>query len=229
MIVDSSALLAILYREPDAPRYEQLIATTPNCPMSLEASIVVEGRGGAEASVELDAFLESTGIVLAPVTLDQFSAARRAWRLFGKGNHPAALNFGDCFAYALAAVSGEPLLFKGNDFPAPTSRRHCRRKANPASDFRLAVPGKPLLRGFLRDSTAQFTDWTNLTDASLESLEPHLKNLFTSRSARVRQPPPRPRRKGPATEQRLRPECTNGVSDYCCDTVFQCRPHTNAT
>ena len=120
MIVDSSALLAILYREPDAPDYEQLIATTPNCRMSvanaLEASIVVESRGGAEAGAELDAFLESTGIELAPVTVEQLSEARRAWRRFGKGNHPAALNFGDCFAYALATVMGEPLLFKGDDF-----------------------------------------------------------------------------------------------------------------
>ena len=120
MIVDSSALLAILYRERDAPRYEQLIATTPNCRMSvanaLETSIVVEGRGGAEAGAELDAFLESIGIELASVTVEQLSAARRAWRRFGKGNHPAALNFGDCFAYALAKATGEPLLFKGDDF-----------------------------------------------------------------------------------------------------------------
>ena len=69
-----------------------------------------------EAGAELDAFLESTGIELAPVTVEQLSAARRAWRRFGKANHPAALNFGDCFAYALAAATGEPLLFKGDDF-----------------------------------------------------------------------------------------------------------------
>ena len=120
MIVDTSALLAILYREADAERYEHLIAATPNCRMSvanaLEASIVLEGRGGTEAGLELNAFLESAGIELAPVTLQQLAAARRAWRRFGKGNHPAALNFGDCFAYALAAATGEPLLYKGDDF-----------------------------------------------------------------------------------------------------------------
>ena len=120
MIVDTSALLAILYREPDAPRYEHLIATNPNCRMSvanaLEASIVLEARGGAEAGSELDAFLESTDIKLVPLTLQQLVAARRAWRRFGKGNHPAALNFGDCFAYALAATTGESLLYKGDDF-----------------------------------------------------------------------------------------------------------------
>ena len=120
MIVDSSALLAILFREPDGARFEQAIATIPDCRMSvanaLEASIVVEGRGGVAAGVELDAFLETTGIALAPVTAEHLVAARRAWRRFGKGNHPAGLNFGDCFAYALAETTGEPLLFKGNDF-----------------------------------------------------------------------------------------------------------------
>ena len=78
---------------------------------ALEASIVVEGRGGVAAGAELDAFLDTSGIELAPVTAQHLGAARRAWRRFGKGNHPAALNFGDCFAYALAEATGEPLLF----------------------------------------------------------------------------------------------------------------------
>ena len=81
---------------------------------ALEASIVVEGRGGVAAGDELDAFLETTGIELAPVTAEHLVAARRAWRRFGKGNHPAGLNFGDCFAYALE--TGERLLFQGDDF-----------------------------------------------------------------------------------------------------------------
>ena len=120
MIVDTSALLAILLRESDAARFEQLIVTTANCRMSvanaLEAAIVVEGRGGTKAGIELDAFLDSAGIELAPVTAEHLIAARRAWRRFGKGNHRAALNFGDCFAYALAEATAEPLLFKGRDF-----------------------------------------------------------------------------------------------------------------
>ena len=121
MIVDTSALLAILFREPDAARFEQLIATTANCRMSvanaLEAAIVVEGRGGAKAGIELDAFLESADIELAPITTEHFIAARRAWQRFGKGHHRAALNFGDCFAYALAEAVAVPLLFKGGGFP----------------------------------------------------------------------------------------------------------------
>ena len=118
MIIDSSALLAVLYREPDAALFEQVIATTVSSRMSvanaLEASMVVEGRGGVAAGDELDAFLEAADIELAPVTAEHFVATRRAWRRFGKGNHPAALSFGDCFAYALAEATGEPLLFKGD-------------------------------------------------------------------------------------------------------------------
>ena len=68
------------------------------------------------AAHELDTLLESAQIELVPVTVEHLEAARRAWRRFGKGNHPAALNFGDCFAYALAKATGEPLLFKGEDF-----------------------------------------------------------------------------------------------------------------
>ena len=120
MIVDSSAVLAVLYREPDAERYETAIAAAPHCRMSvanvLEVSIVAEARGGSAAGHEIDAFLESAETELVPVTGEHLESARHAWRRFGKGNHPAALNFGDCFAYALASVTGEPLLFKGEDF-----------------------------------------------------------------------------------------------------------------
>ena len=82
----------------------------------LEASIVLEDRGGTAAGHELDTFLKDAAIEPTPATVEHMEAARRAWRRFGKGNHPAALNFGDCFAYALADVTGEPLLFKGEDF-----------------------------------------------------------------------------------------------------------------
>ena len=120
MIIDSSAVLAILFEEPDAERFEEAIADAWPRRMSavalLEATMVVEGRGGAEAGSDLDAFLTRTRVELMPVTAEQADVARRAWRRFGKGNHPAALNFGDCFAYALAEVTGEPLLFKGEDF-----------------------------------------------------------------------------------------------------------------
>ena len=82
----------------------------------LEAAIALARRGGEAAADDLDTLLERAEIELVPVTVEHLEAARRAWRRFGKGNHPAALNFGDCFAYALARTTGEPLLFKGNDF-----------------------------------------------------------------------------------------------------------------
>ena len=120
MIVDTSAVLAILFGEREARRCDEAIAQAPRCRMSavsfLEAAIVLESRSGAEAGHELDAFLEAATIELAPVTPDHARAARRAWRRFGKGNHPAGLNFGDCFSYALAESEREPLLFKGEDF-----------------------------------------------------------------------------------------------------------------
>ena len=120
MIVDTSALLAVLFGEPDAEHYEQAIAEASRCRMSvasfLEAAIVLESRAGAAAGHELDLFLERAPIELVPITSDHAQAARRAWRRFGKGNHPAGLNFGDCFAYALAEATREPLLFKGRDF-----------------------------------------------------------------------------------------------------------------
>ena len=120
MIVDSSAVLAILFGGPDARRHAAAIMTAYPCHMSvanvLESSIALERRGGDAAAHDLDTLLGSAEIELVPVTVEHLEAARRAWRRFGKGNHPAALNFGDCFAYALAKTTGEPLLFKGDDF-----------------------------------------------------------------------------------------------------------------
>ena len=120
MIVDSSAVVAILVREADADHLTNKLTGAPQLRMSaatyLELSIVMENKGGPRAGYELDHFIANTEIEIIPVTLDQAEAARVAWRRFGKGNHPARLNFGDCFSYALAKTTGEPLLFKGDDF-----------------------------------------------------------------------------------------------------------------
>lgn len=120
MIIDTSAILAVLLAEPDAARYEDAIAAAWPRRMSavalLEAAMVVESRGGAAAGHELDLLLEKAAVELVSVTPEHANAARRAWRRFGKGRHPAALNFGDCLTYALADALGEPLLFKGRDF-----------------------------------------------------------------------------------------------------------------
>lgn len=120
MIVDTSAVLAILLKESDYERYKRAIAEAERCLMSVanfvESTIVLEGRVGSGGGHELDLLIEESPIQLVAVTAEHAQAARRAWRQFGKGNHPAALDFGDCFAYALAKETGEPLLFKGNDF-----------------------------------------------------------------------------------------------------------------
>ena len=120
MIVDSSALVAILLGEPEANEFRELAAGSTQPRMSvmslLETTIVLEGREDSPGASEIDDLVADLGIQLMPVTLEQIQAARRAWRQFGRGNHPAKLNFGDCIVYGLAAISGESLLFKGDDF-----------------------------------------------------------------------------------------------------------------
>jgi ribonuclease VapC len=120
MVIDSSAVLALLFNEPEADGIEVAIDEDPVRLMSaasgLEAAIVVEARLGDAGGREFDLLLHKAGIELVAVTGEQVEVARSAWRRFGRGRHEANLNFGDCFSYALAAVSGEPLLFKGDDF-----------------------------------------------------------------------------------------------------------------
>jgi len=121
MVIDTSAVLAILFNEPDAEHFESALEADPTRLMSaaslLETAIVVEARLGEPGSRELDLLLYKAQITIVPFTAEQAEVARAAYRTYGKGRHPAGLNYGDCFAYALAKTSGEPLLFKGNDFP----------------------------------------------------------------------------------------------------------------
>lgn len=121
MIVDSSALIAILRDEPDAAEIaralEQGGIQRVSAANLLETSIVIDGSRDPVASRRFDDLVREAGLVVEPVTESQARIARAAYRDFGKGSgHPAGLNFGDCFAYALARERGEPLLFKGNDF-----------------------------------------------------------------------------------------------------------------
>ena len=120
VIVDTSALLAILFGENDAENYARAISEAEVCRISsatfVEVSIVVESQTGDSGSRQWDSFFRTAGIGIEPITEEQAHAARQAWSDFGKGRHPAGLNFGDCFSFALAKVYGEPLLFKGQDF-----------------------------------------------------------------------------------------------------------------
>ena len=120
VVIDTSALLAILLGEPERGKLLQLLSESETRLLSaanaLETAMVVESRRGEAAGRELDLFLHRTKIESVAVDEEQFSIARFAWRKFGRGRHPAALNFGDCFAYALTKTSSEPLLAKGDDF-----------------------------------------------------------------------------------------------------------------
>ncbi len=121
MVLDTSAVLAVLFDEPERPAFTLLIEADPVRLMSagslLESALVVEARRGEPAGRELDLLLHRAEVQVVPVDSEQVALARAAWRRYGKGRHPASLNFGDCFAYALAALSGQPLLFTGKDFP----------------------------------------------------------------------------------------------------------------
>lgn len=120
MVIDTSAIVAIALGEPDAAAYETRIADDPvrliSAATVLEATIVLETRLGDAGGREFDLWLVKIGAELVPVDAEQTEAARRAWRRYGKGRHAAGLNYGDCFAYALAQTRGEPLLYKGEDF-----------------------------------------------------------------------------------------------------------------
>lgn len=120
MILDTSALVAVLFREAEAEPFTQLIHDADRCLISagsfLELSIVIERQTGLEVARQCDMFFRRAAIMVDPFTVEQAHIARQAFHDFGKGRHPAGLNFGDCFAYALAKITGEPLLFKGEDF-----------------------------------------------------------------------------------------------------------------
>jgi ribonuclease VapC len=120
MVIDTSALIAILLGEPEAEAIAIVIANDPKRLLSafsaLEVGIVIEAKKGEAGGRELDLLLHRAQIEIVAMTSEHCELARFAWRAFGKGRHPAGLNIGDCCSYALAKYSGEPLLFKGDDF-----------------------------------------------------------------------------------------------------------------
>jgi ribonuclease VapC len=135
MIVDTSALVAILLQESDAFLYAQALSTADTLFLSsvtrVELSLVMEGRKGDAGCRDTDALLSFLSFEIAPFTERQANLAIEAFRRFGRGRHPAALNFGDCFSYALAVELDKPLLFKGDDFRQ--------------TDVRVALLSKPRL------------------------------------------------------------------------------------
>jgi ribonuclease VapC len=120
MIIDTSALVAVLDQEPEAERIVRTLASAPERLLSaanlVEVGIVMQVRRGDDGARDLDLLLAKLRVDIAEVTASQADLARKAFRRFGRGRHAANLNFGDCFAYALAKETSAPLLFKGNDF-----------------------------------------------------------------------------------------------------------------
>jgi len=121
MIVDSSALVAVLKREPEQAAFSSLLEATQDVRISaatyFETSIVIDSLRQPDLSRAFDELMERAGIAVEPVTVEQARIARQAYRDYGKGSgHPANLNFGDCFSYALAREKREPMLWKGDDF-----------------------------------------------------------------------------------------------------------------
>ncbi len=120
MVIDTSAILAILQREPERRGFLEAIEASDSMRMSIasfvESSIVIESRYGAEGLRDLDRFISRASIELVPVDREQGQVARSAFSRFGKGRHRAGLNYGDCFSYAAAIVLGQALLCKGDDF-----------------------------------------------------------------------------------------------------------------
>lgn len=121
MVIDTSAIVAILFDEPDHRRYDEAIAAAHvrlvSAVTRVELSFVVEGRKGAAGRERLERFFRFTSTEIVAVTLQHAEIAIDAFRRFGRGRHRAGLNIGDCFSYALAMATGHPLLFKGDDFP----------------------------------------------------------------------------------------------------------------
>jgi len=120
IVVDSSAIIAVLLNEPDARHYahafEQAEQACIAAPVFVEAAVVMLARKGEAGLLALDAFVQQSGLTITDMTATHAEAAIDAYRRFGKGRHPAGLNLGDCYAYALATALAAPLLFKGDDF-----------------------------------------------------------------------------------------------------------------
>ena len=120
MVIDTSALAAIFFHEPERDAFRNAIIAASTRLISaatvLEAGMVIEGRRGGGAGREFDLFVVRTQMKIVPIDAELAELARSAWRKYGKGRHPAGLNYGDCFSYALAKATGEPLLAKGTDF-----------------------------------------------------------------------------------------------------------------
>ena len=164
MVVDTSALVAIMGNEPERHRFNRLIevagATHVSAASLLETRIVLFARSGDSAVLALDAFLLKSGMIVAEVSPRIADIAFDAYRRYGKGTgHGAALNYGDCFAYALAKHLGAPLLYKGGDFSQTDIQAAASEPARPANAARSTPSVNSCTRKRSRDSTKLVASW----------------------------------------------------------------------
>jgi ribonuclease VapC len=135
MVIDTSALVAVLLGEPEAHAIAKVMAADPRRLLSaftaFEAAAVMEAKKGGSGGRELDLLVYKVGMDIVPMDAGQAELARDAWRRYGKGRHPAGLDLGDCCAYALSRFTGEQLLFKGDDFPKTDVHRVALDQAAP--------------------------------------------------------------------------------------------------
>lgn len=152
MVIDTSAVLAILLNEPERETFIDALAQDPVRLMSavnaLEGALVIEARKRESGGLEYDLLLQRAKVDIVSFTQEHMEEAREGWRKFGKGNHPAGLNFCDCCAYALSRASGEPLLFKGGDFQGTDVRAAIAPRRERIPSFRLKLGSAYYKQGF---------------------------------------------------------------------------------
>jgi ribonuclease VapC len=172
MVIDTSALIAILLNESESDIFVDAISADPVRLMSavnaLETAIVIEARKREAGGREFDLLLHRAGIDIVAFTQEQLEEARSVWRRYGKGNHPAGLNLCDCCAYALSATSGEPLLFKGNDFSRTDALPACPLPEKSAvASFHLIIQKTCHRQGFF-NVPATFDGYLGVHNAAIE-------------------------------------------------------------
>jgi ribonuclease VapC len=185
MVIDTSAVLAILLNEPERGTFIDALAEDPVRLMSavsaLEAAVVIEARKREFGGIEYDLLLQRAKVDIVSFTQKHMEEAREAWRKFGKGNHPAGLNFCDCCAYALSRVSGEPLLYKGADFGSTDVRAAIAPPKEQMPSFRLKLGAAYHRQGFF-NVPASCEQYVSAHDSNVEL---HLEGVARTAAGRV--------------------------------------------
>ena len=184
MVIDTSAVLAILLNEPERDTFVDALTQDPVRLMSavnaLEATLVIEARKRESGGLECDLLLQRAKVDIVSFTQEHMEEAREGWRKFGKGNHPAGLNFCDCCAYALSRASGEPLLFKGSDFERTDVRAAIAPQNERFPSFRLKLGSAYYKQGFF-NVPVSCEQYLGAHDANVELLLEGISRIAAGR------------------------------------------------